>query len=80
VRSFETERQTLKIKQADGSLKSEPLQICRSVQGPVWHDAQGKAIALRSGRQIVRGPGRMVQMLHNLQQFEAALKHANSPV
>ncbi|CAA9346743.1 Penicillin amidase superfamily [uncultured Leptolyngbya sp.] len=83
VRSFETERQSLKIKQSDGSLKSEPLQIRRSVQGPVWHDAQSKAIALR-----VVGldrPGALEEWwqmarAHNLQQFEAALKRLQIPL
>jgi len=46
VRSFETERQTLKIKQQMALLNQNPYKF-GSVQGPVWHDAQGKAIALR---------------------------------
>jgi len=80
VRSFETERQTLKIKQ-NGSLKSEPLQIRRSVQGPVWHDAQGKAIALRVVGRSSGPAGRMVAMARaHLQQFEAALKRLQIPL
>jgi len=83
VRAFETERQTLKIRQADGSLKSESLLIRRTVHGPVWQDAQGHAIALR-----VVGldrPGALEEWWQmaracNLRQFEAALRRLQIPL
>lgn len=83
VRSFETETQILKVKQADGSLTSQPLLIRRSVHGPVWHDAQGQAIALR-----VVGldrPGALEEWwqmarARNLRQFEAALQRLQIPL
>ncbi|MBI3682192.1 MAG: acylase [Acidobacteria bacterium] len=47
VRSFETEQRTVKIRQKDGSMRSEPLAIRRSVHGPVLAEKGNKAIALR---------------------------------
>jgi acyl-homoserine-lactone acylase len=47
VRAFDTEEQTLKVKQADGTLRNEPLLVRRSVHGPVVGQKDGKAIALR---------------------------------
>lgn len=83
VRAFETETQTLQIKQADGTLQSEPLIIRRSVHGPVWQDAKAHVIALR-----VVGLDRprfleewwCMARARNLQQFEAALKRLQIPM
>ena len=83
VRAFETETQTLNIKQADGTLKTEPLVIRRSIHGPLWQDAAGNEIALR-----VVGldrPGALEQWWQmaragNLQQFEAALERLQIPM
>ena len=47
VRAFETRTETLKIRQRDGSLKSEGLTIRESVHGPVVREAKGKALVLR---------------------------------
>ncbi|OGF53857.1 MAG: 7-beta-(4-carbaxybutanamido)cephalosporanic acid acylase [Candidatus Fraserbacteria bacterium RBG_16_55_9] len=47
VRPFEIETQTLKVKQADGSLREETLVIRRSIQGAVVAERDGKALALR---------------------------------
>lgn len=83
LHAFETETQTLKIRQADGTLKTEPLVIRRSVHGPLWQDAAGNPIALR-----VVGldrPGALEQWWQmaragNLQQFEAALERLQIPM
>jgi acyl-homoserine-lactone acylase len=47
VHPFESEVQTLKIKQADGSWQEQNITIQRSVHGPVVAQQGGKAIALR---------------------------------
>lgn len=45
--TFEESQQTLTIKQSDGTMVQEPLQIRRSRHGPVVHQDADKAIALR---------------------------------
>ncbi len=47
VRPFATSTRTFKVKQADGSLKTETLELRSSVHGPVFARADGKAVALR---------------------------------
>lgn len=83
VRLFETETQTLKVKQANGTLREEQLIIQRSIHGPVVAHSEGKAIALR-----VVGldqPDIMEQIWDmaratNLNEFEAALKRLQLPM
>jgi acyl-homoserine-lactone acylase len=83
VRAFETEEQTLKVKQADGTLREEPLMVRRSIHGPVVAQKDGKAIALR-----VVGldqPGGLeewwdMSRAKNLAEFEAALKRLQIPM
>ncbi len=83
IRAFETEAQTLKVKQADGTLRDEPLIVRRSVHGPVVAHKDGKAIALR-----VVGldqPGALEQWWEmerakNLAEFEVALKRLQIPM
>jgi acyl-homoserine-lactone acylase len=48
VRPFETESQTITVKQPDGTTRDEPFIIKRSIHGPVVAERPGKAIALRS--------------------------------
>jgi acyl-homoserine-lactone acylase len=47
VRAFETEERILKVRQADGTLRQEPLIVRRSVHGPIIAEKDGKVIALR---------------------------------
>jgi acyl-homoserine-lactone acylase len=83
IRAFETETQTLKVKQADGTLREEPLIVQHSVHGPAIAQKDGKAIALR-----VVGldrPGALEQWwdmerAKNLGEFEAALKRVQIPM
>ena len=83
IRAFDTEEQTLKVKQADGTLRNEPLLVRRSVHGPVVGQKDGKAIALR-----VVGldqPGVLEEWwdmarAKNLAGFEAALKRLQIPM
>ena len=83
VRPFETEAQTLKVKQANGTLREEQLVVQRSIHGPVVAQKEGKAVALR-----VVGldrPNLMEQIWDmaratNLREFEAALKRLQLPM
>jgi acyl-homoserine-lactone acylase len=83
IRAFETETQTLKVKQADGTLREEPLIVRHSVHGPIVARKDDKAIALR-----VVGldrPGALEQWwdmerAKNLGEFEAALKGLQIPM
>jgi acyl-homoserine-lactone acylase len=81
--AFETETKTLKVKQEDGTLREEPLNIRRSVHGPVIEDAEGRMMALR-----VVGldqPGALEQWwemarAHNLAEFEFVLQRLQIPM
>jgi acyl-homoserine-lactone acylase len=83
VRPFETETQTLKVKQANGTLRDEKLVVQRSIHGPVVAQKDGKAVALR-----VVGldqPNIMEQIwdmarASNLSQFEAAVQRLQLPM
>lgn len=83
VRAFETEERTLQVKQANGTLRQEPLIVRRSVHGPIVAEKDGKAIALR-----VVGldqPGALKEWwdmarAKNLSEFEAVLKRLQIPM
>ena len=47
TRAFDVEEQVIKVRQADGTLRDEPLRIRRSVHGPVFSDRRGVTVALR---------------------------------
>ena len=47
TKRFDVEQQIIKIKQADGTLRDEPLTIRRSVHGPLFTDRRGVTVALR---------------------------------
>lgn len=83
VRAFERETKTLKVRQADGSLKEEKLEVRRSVHGPVVASAGGKALALRvvglEEPHIVDQYWRMVAA-KDLAGFEAALAELQMPM
>lgn len=83
VRPFEIETQTLKVKQADGTLREEKLIIKRSIHGPVVGEKNGKAIALRvvglDKSQIMAQLWDMAQA-KNLQEFETAIKPLQLPM
>lgn len=83
VRSFETDTQTLNIKQADGTLKAEPLLIRRSIHGPLWQVAAEQTIALRVvglDRPGVLEQWWQMAQAQNLSQFEAALRRLQIPM
>jgi acyl-homoserine-lactone acylase len=47
TKQFEVEKQLIKVRQADGTLRDEPLTIRRTVHGPVFTDRRQVAVALR---------------------------------
>ena len=47
VRPFEVEQQTIKVRQADGSLRDVAHTIRRTVHGPTFSDRRGVTVALR---------------------------------
>lgn len=82
-RAFERETRTLKVRQPDGSLKDEPLQILRSIQGPVIWQGDGQAVALRVAG--LDAPGIVEQYwdmarARDLREFEGALRRLQSPM
>ncbi len=85
VRSFQRETQTLKVKQADGSLRSQQLVVQSSIHGPVISQSakEGKAFALRVvGLDQSHSLEQFWQMAQatNLQQFEKALQPLQLPM
>ena len=83
VRALETEERILKVRQADGTLRQEPLIVRRSVHGPIVAEKDGKVIALR-----VVGldqPGALEEWwdmarAKNLVEFETALQRLQIPM
>ena len=47
VKQFETSTETLKVKQADGTIKDEVLVVRKTVHGPVVAERRGMKIAMR---------------------------------
>lgn len=83
IHAFQTETQTLNVRQPDGTLQQKPLTVQCSVHGPVIAQKEGKALALR-----VVGldqPGALEQwwrmgLAKNLTEFEAAIKPLQIPM
>jgi acyl-homoserine-lactone acylase len=83
VRSFETENQTIKIKQNNGKFIEEQLKIARSVHGAIVATEKDKAFALRvAGLDRPNGWQQLWQMAkaNNLKQFETALQQLQLPL
>jgi acyl-homoserine-lactone acylase len=83
TQAFEKEEQIIKVKQDDGSMKEEKLEIKRSVHGPVVAEKNGKAIALRVAG--LDRPGMLEEWwdmarAKNLREFEAALRRLQLPM
>lgn len=83
IKAFEKEEQIIKVKQDDGSVKEEKLEIKRSIHGPVIAQKQGKAIALRVAG--LDRPGLLEEWwdmarARNLREFEAALRRMQLPM
>ncbi|WP_414644284.1 acylase, partial [Allocoleopsis sp.] len=83
IRPFESETQTLKVKQADGTLREEKLVVQRSIHGPVVTQKDGKAVAVRV---VGLDQPNIVEQLWDmakssqLSDFEAALSRLQLPM
>jgi len=83
VRPFEVSTQSLRVKQADGTLQQETLTLRRSVHGPVVQAQGDTAIALRVVG--LEHPGALEQWwqmgrARNFEEFEAALQRLQIPM
>jgi acyl-homoserine-lactone acylase len=84
VRAFETERQLLRVRQPDGTLREDTLRIRRSVHGPVLMGA-GDTAAVAVRTPVLERYGMLEQwwaMAHarDLAEFEAALRRMELPM
>jgi acyl-homoserine-lactone acylase len=83
VREFESERQVLRVRMPDGTVQERPLDIRRSVHGPVIAMREGRALALRvAGLETAGLAEQYWDMLRssNRSQFEAALSRLQLPM
>ena len=83
VRQFATEKQTIKVKQKNGSLKDVPFVIRKSEHGPVVVDKPGSAVALRVT--ALDRPRWFEQfwkmgLAHNFDEFQTAMKMQQVPL
>jgi acyl-homoserine-lactone acylase len=82
-RAFERDVRTLKVRQADGSLGEEQLEIRRTVHGPVVYDQNGVTIAMRvAGLDRPRMLEQWFRMgeARTLEEFQNALKMMSVPM
>jgi len=73
---FEHQSKIIKVKQADGSLRDVPLEIRRTVHGPVVYDENGLTLAMRvAGLDRPKMLEQWFRMgeAQNLEQFKGAL-------
>ena len=83
LRSFERDARTLKVKQLDGSLREERLEIRRSVHGPVVFDENGVTVAMRvAGLDRPKMLEQWFRMgeARSLQEFQSALRMMSVPM
>jgi acyl-homoserine-lactone acylase len=83
IRQFEVEKQVIKVRQADATLRDEPLTIRRSVHGPVVHERAGMTVALRvSGLKRPRMYEQFWRMglARNLAQWQDAMRMQHLPI
>ena len=80
---FEQRTKTIKIKQPDGTLKTETLDIRSTVHGPVVYDSNGLTIAMRvAGLDRPKMLEQWFRMgeAQNLEQFKSALRMMSIPL
>lgn len=83
VKQFDTHTETIKIKQADGSMKEEPLTIRRTVHGPIVAQRKGMPIAMRVA--ALDRPKMFEQfwrmgLAKNFQEWETAMRMQQLPL
>jgi acyl-homoserine-lactone acylase len=83
TKSFETTTETIKVRQADGTLRDELLTIRRSVHGPVFSDRRGVTVALRV---VAADRPRMFEqfwrmgLARNLEEWREAMRMQQLPI
>jgi acyl-homoserine-lactone acylase len=83
IRPLETETKILKVKQDNGTLRSEPLVVKRSLHGPIVGEKDGKAVALRVvglDRSGVLEEWWDMARATNLAEFETAVSRLQLPM
>jgi acyl-homoserine-lactone acylase len=83
LRSFERDTRTLKVKQPDGTLREERLDIRRSIHGPVVFDENGVTVAMRvAGLDRPKMLEQWFRMggARSLQEFQSALRMMSVPM
>jgi acyl-homoserine-lactone acylase len=81
--AFEVEKQVIKVRQADGTLRDEALTVRRTVHGPVVSDRDGVTIAMRVA--ALDRPRLFEQfwkmgLAHNLAQWQQAMRMQQLPL
>jgi len=83
VKQFAVSKETIRVKQKDGSLRDETLVIRRSAHGPVVFDRDGVVIAMRVA--AIDRPRLFEQfwrmgLARNLEEFQAAMRMQQLPL
>ena len=83
VRQFEVANETIKVKGKDGTLRDEPIQIRRTVHGPVVAERNGATIAMRVA--AIDRPRLFEQfwrmgLAHNLDEWQTAMRMQQLPL
>ncbi len=82
VRQFSTEEKILKVRQADGSMREEKLQIRKSVHGPVVWDKDGRVLAQRTAgldRPFLLEQYWKMAIAHTFVEYQTQLKRLEVP-
>ena len=81
-KAFETSTSTIKIKQADGSLREEKMTIKKTVHGPVVWDKDGKVLAMKTGgldRPFLLEQYWKMALAKNFKEYEAQVRRLEVP-
>jgi acyl-homoserine-lactone acylase len=83
LKPFERATRSFKVKQSDGSLREETVEVRRSVQGPVVYDQDGITVAMRVAG--IDRPKMLEQWFRmggstTLDQFKTALQMGSVPM
>jgi acyl-homoserine-lactone acylase len=83
LRSFDRDTRTVKIKQPDGSMREERLEIRRSIHGPVVFDEKGVTVSMKvAGLDRPKMLEQWFRMgeARSLQEFQSALRMMSVPM
>lgn len=83
MRSFKTERDTLRVRQPDGRMQTKTIPLRRSVHGPVVRSTDSTALAVRTpmlNRHGALRQWRDMGLAKNLKEFESAAQRLQLPM